>query len=139
MFRARLIVPVLALALAAACGGEAEETPTSAAPSASSSSSTAAAASPSASPTSDAVEIKVAVSGGKVAPRPSIHKIKKGQTVRIVVTSDKADEIHVHGYEKEKAVAAGEPGTIEFTADQTGRFEVETHETGLQLFQLEVS
>jgi plastocyanin len=134
MFRARVIVPVLALALAAACGGEAKETPTSAAPSASSS-----AVAPSASPATDVVEIKVTVSGGKVAPRPSIHKVKKGQTVRIIVTSDKADEIHVHGYEKEKELAAGETATIEFTADETGRFEVETHHQGLQLFQFEVS
>jgi plastocyanin len=133
MFRARLIVPVLALALAAACGGEAKETPTSAAPS------NSASASASVSPSSDAVEIKVTVSGGKVAPRPSIHKIKKGQTVRIIVTSDKADEVHVHGYEKEQELTAGQPGTIEFTADQTGRFEVETHKSGLQLFQFEVS
>jgi plastocyanin len=137
MFRIRVIVPVMALALAAACGGEAKETSTSAAPSASSSSSSAAGTT--ASPTSDAVEIKVTVSGGKVAPRPSIHKIKKGQTVRIIVTSDKADEVHVHGYEKEKELVAGEPGTIEFTADETGRFEVETHKQGLQLFQFEVS
>jgi plastocyanin len=137
MFRIRVIVPVMALALAAACGGEAKETSTSAAPSSSSPSSSAAGAT--ASPTSDAVEIKVTVSGGKVAPRPSIHKIKKGQTVRIIVTSDKADEVHVHGYEKEKELVAGEPGTIEFTADETGRFEVETHKQGLQLFQFEVS
>jgi plastocyanin len=137
MFRIRVIVPVMALALAAACGGEAKETSTSAAPSASSSSSSAAGTT--ASPTSDAVEIKVTVSGGKVATRPSIHKIKKGQTVRIIVTSDKADEVHVHGYEKEKELVAGEPGTIEFTADETGRFEVETHKQGLQLFQFEVS
>ena len=74
-----------------------------------------------------------------MAPRPSIHKIKKGQTVRIIVTSDKADEVHVHGYDIEKELAAGQTGTIEFTADQTGRFEVETHHQGLQLFQFEVS
>ncbi|MEO5878410.1 MAG: cupredoxin domain-containing protein [Streptosporangiaceae bacterium] len=138
MFRTRVIVPVLALALAAACGGEAEEAP-SAASSASVSSSASTSAPPSATPASDAVEIKVTVTGGKVAPRPSIHKVRKGQTVRITVTSDKADQLHVHGYDKEKELPAGATATVEFKADQTGRFEVETHEQGLQLFQLEVS
>lgn len=32
----------------------------------------------------------------------------------------------------------GEPGVLEFTADIEGRFELETHELGLQLLQLEV-
>jgi hypothetical protein len=58
--------------------------------------------------------------------------------VRLVVTSDVADEIHVHGYELEKALTPGDPATLEFMADQSGLFEVELHETGKMLTSLVV-
>jgi hypothetical protein len=61
-----------------------------------------------------------------------------GNTVRITVTSDEHDELHVHGYDLEAELMPGEPGTIEFVANQTGLFEVEGHHSGLQLFQLVV-
>jgi plastocyanin len=130
MIRTRVFALVTAFALAlAACGGEAKTAP----PSASSS------VAPSSAPASDVVEIKVSVTDGKVEPGPSVHKVALGRTVRIIVTSDRADEVHVHGYDKEAKVGAGTPTTIQFTADQSGRFEVETHESGLQLLQLQVS
>ena len=144
MSRARAHAPVLALSLlAAACGGEKEK---EAAPSPAASS--APASEPAASapatgtpeePAFDGTLIKVAVNGSKVAPRPSTHKITKGGKVRIEVTSDKADELHVHGYDRTAALKAGETAVVEFTADQSGRFEVETHDSGLLLFNLEVS
>ena len=40
------------------------------------------------------------------------------------------DELHVHGYDIEEELPAGKQATIDFTADQTGVFEVETHESG---------
>ena len=46
--------------------------------------------------------------------------------------------MHVHGYEIEKELPAGQQVTVDFTADQTGVFEIETHESELQLAQLEV-
>ncbi|GAA3422708.1 hypothetical protein [Streptosporangium vulgare] len=62
----------------------------------------------------------------------------KGQTVRITMTGDAADEAHVHGYDKAADLKPGTPATIEFVADQDGLFEVETHHSKLQLFQLVV-
>ncbi|WP_106398056.1 cupredoxin domain-containing protein [Actinocorallia populi] len=143
MFRARALVPVVALSLfAAACGGEEKEAapsaPSSAAPSATASETAAAPGTPS-EPAFDGTLIKVDVNGNKVAPRPSTHKITKGDRVRIEVTSDKPDELHVHGYDNTADLKAGETAVIEFTADQSGRFEVETHDSGLLLFNLEVS
>jgi plastocyanin len=140
--RVAMIVPLLAFGLAA-CGGTATSEPpappaTAASGSGSSGSAGAASASPTAS-AADVVEIRVTVSGGRVEPGPSVHKVAKGRTVRIVVTSDKDDELHVHGYDLETKITAGRPATVEFTADQAGRFEVETHESGLQLLQLQVS
>lgn len=82
--------------------------------------------------------ITVAVKGGKVVPPTHREKVPQGDTVRLVVTTDSADEVHVHGYDLKKDVAAGKTGTIEFVADQSGLFEVELEAAGLQLLQLEV-
>jgi hypothetical protein len=82
--------------------------------------------------------IKVAVKGGKVLPSAHREKVPQGDTVRLVVTTDTADEVHVHGYDLKKDVAAGKTGTLEFVADQSGVFEVELEAAALQLLQLEV-
>ncbi|MFC4534644.1 hypothetical protein [Sphaerisporangium dianthi] len=81
-------------------------------------------------------EITVTISGRTVAPPPSRIDVAKGQKVRITVTSDVADVAHVHGYDKAADLKPGAAGTIEFVADQSGLFEVETHDQELQLFQL---
>ena len=86
----------------------------------------------------DLVPVTVTISGGSVEPPPGRVDIRHGQTVRITVTSDEHDELHLHGYELELELLPGEPGTLEFVADQTGLFDVETHHSGLQLFQLAV-
>ena len=83
--------------------------------------------------------VKVAVQDGKVSPAMHRESIGQGDTVRLEVTTDTADEIHVHGYDLKKDVAAGETGTIEFVADQRGLFEVELENAALQLVQLEVN
>jgi hypothetical protein len=87
---------------------------------------------------SNAIEIAVSVKDGKVSPKTHREKVAKGSEIRLIVTSDVDDEVHVHGFDVEKELSAGQPTTLELTADQTGLFEVETHESGLQLLQLEV-
>jgi hypothetical protein len=140
--RVLALSPLLALSLlAAGCGGEEEKQPE---PTSSASAPAEAAPSESAIPETtespfDGTLIKVDINGSKVAPRPSTHKIAKGEAVRIMVTSDKADELHVHGYDELLELKAGETAMLEFKADQSGRFEVETHDSGLLLFNLEVS
>ena len=88
--------------------------------------------------TEQAVEISVAVTDGKVEPKPRRVEVAKDSQVRLIVTSDVDDELHVHGYEVEAELEAGRPATVELVADQTGIFEVETHESELELLQLEV-
>ncbi|MDH2425424.1 hypothetical protein [Sphaerisporangium sp. TRM90804] len=83
-------------------------------------------------------EVAVTIAGRQVTPPPGRVEVAKGQTVRITVTSDVADEAHVHGYDKSAHLQPGTPGTVEFVADQSGLFEVETHGAKLQLFQLMV-
>lgn len=143
MPRVRALVPVLALSLfaATACGGGSDPETATASPAATTPAPATDPASPAASAPAafDGEEFTVAVTGSKVAPRPSIRKVAKGTKVRITVTSDADDELHVHGYDKALELKAGEPGSVEFTADVSGRFEVETHGAHLLLFTLQVS
>jgi plastocyanin len=68
----------------------------------------------------------ISISGGTVSPAPSRVEVARGQTVRITVTSDVADEVHVHGYDRSVPLQPGVAGTVEFVADADGLYEVET-------------
>ncbi|MFC4017751.1 hypothetical protein ACFOW4_07310 [Micromonospora sp. GCM10011542] len=130
--------------LLSGCGQDSDRPAVTTAPTTSTAPATApATTSPSGAPTSAATppvdrDIVVTVTRKRVDPPTGRVEVGKGQLVRITVTSDVADELHVHGYELGARLPAGEPGTVEFRADRTGLFEVETHETELVLFQLVV-
>jgi hypothetical protein len=68
--------------------------------------------------------------------RPSV---KRGQRVVLVVRSDTADEIHLHGYDLGADVEAGGTVRIPFVADTPGRFEVELENLGVQIAEITVS
>jgi serine/threonine protein kinase HipA of HipAB toxin-antitoxin module len=84
------------------------------------------------------VEITVSVRDGTVNPKTHRVDVKQGSTVRLQVTSDVDDVLHVHGFDVEEPLEAGRTTMVELTADQPGVFEVETHESDLELLQLEV-
>ena len=83
--------------------------------------------------------IAIAVAGGQ--PTGGIQRVtlSKGEKVVLVVTSDVADEIHLHGYDLSADVAAGGSAEIPFTADTVGTFEVELEERGVQLAELQIT
>jgi len=85
------------------------------------------------------VTINITVANGKVNPSGSSIKVKAGQTVLITAVSDAADEVHVHGYDKELPVQPGKPASVKFTANMKGTFEIETHESGKLVAKLVVS
>lgn len=125
--RIALALTLAAILLLAGCGGDgAANTPSSTATTTPSESAFA------------GTEIVVALTNGKVVPATHRVKVAEGTQVRLLVTSDKADEVHVHGFDILKDVSAGQQATLDFTADQTGVFEVEGEQSGLQLLQLEV-
>jgi hypothetical protein len=64
--------------------------------------------------------------------------VSKGDRVVIVVKSDVADEIHLHGYDRSTEVKAGGTARLLFTADLPGRFEVELESRGVQIADLTV-
>lgn len=85
------------------------------------------------------VTINVTVANGKVNPSGTSIKVKAGQTVLVTAVSDAADEVHIHGYDKELPLTPGKPASVKFTADMKGTFEIETHESGKLVAKLIVS
>ena len=83
-------------------------------------------------------EVKVVVVNG--APQGGIVRatVKKDDQVVLVVTSDVADEIHLHGYDKAKDVTAGGTIRIPFKATIPGRFEAELESRGVQIAEISV-
>ena len=59
--------------------------------------------------------------------------------MRLRVRSDVADEIHIHGYDLKKDVAARGSVQFRFTARIEGRFEIELEDAGTQIASLEVN
>ncbi|TCC34766.1 cupredoxin domain-containing protein [Kribbella sindirgiensis] len=85
------------------------------------------------------VTVDVTVANGKVNPSGATIKVKAGQTVLVKAISDAADQLHIHGYDKELQLAPGKPASVKFTANMKGTFEVETHESGKLVAKLVVS
>lgn len=74
------------------------------------------------------------------APQGGIVRktVQKGDRVVLVVTSDVADHVHLHGYDIMRDVAAGGTARIRFRATVPGRFEVELEDRGAQIADLTV-
>jgi FtsP/CotA-like multicopper oxidase with cupredoxin domain len=70
---------------------------------------------------------RIRLKGGKVAGGPADIKATKGDTVRIVVSSDAPDEFHLHGYDIYERAKPGRPARFVFKADIEGIFELESH------------
>ena len=83
--------------------------------------------------------IDVTVAGGKVTGVESRVPAKLGERLEVRVTSDVAEQVHVHGYDLTADVAAGGVASIEVDATIPGGFEVELEKSHKTLFQLRVS
>jgi FtsP/CotA-like multicopper oxidase with cupredoxin domain len=134
---ARLLVPVAALLVATGCVAGCAAAPhqhgSAAAPAPASTSA------PAPAPAADAVQVlRIASTGGRVSGDTGTVEVAAGTPVRIEVTSDAAEEVHLHGYDKEAPVPAGGTATLAFTADIPGEFELEFHHSGDTLATLQV-
>ena len=70
---------------------------------------------------------RLASRAGAVQGGPWTSRVKSGETVRIAVTSDAADEIHVHGYDLTRRATPAKPARFRFRASIEGEFEIESH------------
>lgn len=136
---------VVLVAGLAACGGGAATSGASssgagssatAPPAATSGSSTSSSSTPSGSPAQRTVA--VTVTGSRVTPSPRTVDLGVGETMTLTVTSDHADQLHVHGFDIEKELPAGTPVSVELTGESPGVYEVETHHPELRLLKIAV-
>ena len=130
--RAGAALAALALVISAGCGGDDDE------PTVASDTPATTVGSAPATTTTTGTVLSVTVRGGSVVEGGSRQRATLNQSVTIRVTSDVADEVHVHGYEKRFPVAAGQRGEVTFVANIPGVFEVEFERSHKQLFTMEV-
>ena len=65
--------------------------------------------------------------------------VKIGDVVEIMVSSDVAEEMHLHGYDIVQDVPAGGSATLRFTAEVPGIFEVELENSLTTILELVIS
>ncbi len=65
--------------------------------------------------------------------------VGKGDRVRFTVTSDQAEQVHVHAYDVIEDVRPGAPAHFDFAAEIEGVFEVELERAGVQILSLTVN
>ena len=93
---------------------------------------------PPAPPKPQVTTVRIVVREGQVVGGLVQATIDQGKKVALVVTSDVADEVHLHGYDKSVDVTPGKPARLAFVASIPGRFEVELEDRGLQIADVEV-
>jgi FtsP/CotA-like multicopper oxidase with cupredoxin domain len=123
-----VVIAVVAVILLAGGGDETDKASNSAqttTPTASASASATATATPKPPPLLQA---------GKV----TTLTFKQGDTVRFRVRSDKAEEVHIHGYDIKKELAPNQTATVSFKASITGIFEIEFEGSATQIAELKV-
>ena len=133
---AAVIAIVAVIVLTAGGGNDEQEASTSAATRTATPSATATedGATPTPTPTPTPKPKPPLLQAGKVTKL----RFDEGETVRFRARSAKAEEIHVHGYDRYVDLPAGETVTESFKASITGIFEVELHGSGEQIAELRV-
>ena len=117
------IIGCAAVALVAGCGSSSGGTsPTTAEPVPS----TDSAASVSAQP--DTLQMNLSIDGGTVEPTNQRLDASVGQSISMSITSDVADELHVHSVpEHTFEIEPGKDQLFAFTVDVPGQVDIELH------------
>ncbi len=85
------------------------------------------------------LEIDIDIEDGTIEPAGQRVRAKVGQTIRLDVDSDMADELHLHADPgKEFEVRASDDQVFEFTIDQPGVYELESHGLETQVVSIQV-
>ena len=80
----------------------------------------------------------IRVKGGQPVGGVKDITVKQGDTIRLTVTSDEPQEVHMHGYDVAKEAAPGAPARFVVPATINGVFEVELEKTAVQIAKLTV-
>jgi heme/copper-type cytochrome/quinol oxidase subunit 2 len=80
----------------------------------------------------------ILVRGGRPVAGIRTIAVNEGERVRFEVTSDVAEEVHIHGYDLHKDVAAGGTVGFDFSAAIAGVFVIELEARSEQIASLKV-
>lgn len=83
--------------------------------------------------------IEIAIVGGDVEGGVRREKVELGSQVTLRATSDVADELHVHTYDRTIRLVPGQSSDLTFLARIPGIHEVELHGRHKKVLELEVS
>lgn len=68
------------------------------------------------------------IANQQVAEDMRVLRVNQGDTVTLKWSSDRSLQLHLHGYDIEKTVTAGQVTEFTFKAHASGRFPVNVHE-----------
>ena len=74
------------------------------------------------------IAIPVKVEGDSL--HPETIRVTQGDMVTLQIESERTGQFHLHGYDLEKEIPAGEPTEFFFTAHATGRYRITMHYSG---------
>ena len=80
----------------------------------------------------------IRVKGGQPVGGVKDITVKQGGVIRLTVTADAPEEVHMHGYDIAKDVGPGEPARFVVPATINGVFEVELEKSAVQIAKLTV-
>jgi hypothetical protein len=93
---------------------------------------------PTQAPTQRAPRLAISITGRTVQPTPAQVSLAVGNTLTLVITSDRDNTLHAHGFDVEAHLGAGQPTTVTLTGQTPGSYEVETHDPELRLLVVNV-
>lgn len=134
-----LLVAAMA-GLAAGCGAETNR-PALATPSASPSVSAEEmdeSVRPPVAPPPNGTVVSILFEHGRLARKTGQVEVDRGSTVVLAVSTDIADDIHLHGYDRLAPTRPGDRALLEFTADRPGVFTAELERSRVGLFEVTV-
>jgi hypothetical protein len=84
-------------------------------------------------------ELRVRVVNGVPQGGIARETVDQGDRVAVIVTSDVADHVHIHGYDIMRDLAPGKPVRVAFRARLPGRFVIELEDRHAQIAELTVT
>jgi hypothetical protein len=92
-------------------------------------------------PDREPIAVDVSIQNRQVRTSATRVRVEVGDSVHLTVTSDEDDIIHVHVVDDTLVLSADEPGEMDFVippGTARGTYTVETHNSGLALFDVRV-
>ncbi len=83
--------------------------------------------------------IDITVVGNRITPNGERLKVGVGQPVTLRLVSDRAGELHVHSDPEQHLEFHKGRSTLKLTIERPGVIDVEEHDTGVVVVQLQVS